>query len=113
MKKLIVFSAFCLLGWLGFAQVNVGNGTLTPLTVGVQYTAIGTCEPTASDGAVIPPNGSMLFMPPAGMEVFHVGATNGVDAGFSSVPCEACPLGDPGPFTFNWSPDCSHVKIIL
>jgi hypothetical protein len=98
---------------MGFAQVNVGNSTLDFLTVGVQYTTIGFCTPESSDIMIIPPGGGMLFTPPAGMEVFHVGATNGVDVGFSSVPCEACPLGDPGPFTFNWSPDCSHVKIIL
>ena len=117
MKKLIVFSVFCLIGWIGFAQaittVNVGNATTGPLTVGVEY-RMADCSSTGSAMMNIAPGASFLFVAPPGMFIMRVGAMGGPGMGSTLVPCDPCPpLPPAGPYTFDWSADCSHVKIIL
>lgn len=112
MKKIIFLSLFSLYGFLGEAQVNVGNSTATPLLVGVQFSSgLGSCDPVDSETMVILPGDAFLFNPPDGMVAIRVGASGGAGADSEGVPC-ACPAPSAGIYTFNWSPGCTHVKIL-
>ena len=113
MKKFIFSALFSLMGIIASAQVNVGNSTGFPLTVGVQFAnPMSPCIPVFSITSLIVPDGSQLFNAPPGLIVMRVGANGFPGAGFEYLPCGGCIPSTPGPYFFNWSPDCSHVKIL-
>lgn len=113
MKKIVFLSLFSLIGFFGTAQLNVGNSTPTPLMVTVKFASgPGSCIATTSQTWLIAPGNVHLFSPtgPA-MVAISVAATSGPASSDSDgVPC-VCPSPTGGVFFFDWSPDCTHVKI--
>lgn len=117
MNKVLLIALFFAIGHYSNAQVNVGNSTPAPILVTVWYTLPGPfpdgCSRETSGAALIPPSNSVLFNPPSGMEVLSVVVSGGLGIDTEIVPCGPCPHTPGALYWFDWSPDCSHVKIKL